>query len=157
MHGFRVWGGAIGVLIVVLYAAGSGYWVSSSGNWYAGLVRPSWQPPDIVFGLIWPYNFGMLGVAAVVVSQRAEPGRLAVWLLLLATSVVAALVWSQQFYVPHNLVFAALALAAAAVLTLPVLILTWKESTLVGALLLPYQVWIALATALSIAYARLNP
>jgi len=156
MTGFRAWGLALGVLTVVLYAAGSGYWVSSSGDWYAGLNRPAWQPPDFVFGLIWPYNFVMLGVAAYVVSQRLERSLVVAWLLFLAISVIAALVWAQQFYVPHNLVVAAAALTAAALFTIPVVAIAWRASAVVGALLLPYQVWVLLATALSIAYARMN-
>lgn len=156
MTGFRLWGFALGVLIVFVYAGGSGYWVQTSGGWYNALARPAWQPPDFVFGLIWPYNFVMLAVASYVVAQRLDRGLVIIWLVVLAASVAAALVWSQQFYVPHNLVAAAIALALAALLTLPVLVITWKASTIVAMLLVPYQVWVILATSLSIAYARLN-
>lgn len=156
MSSFRVWGAALGVLIVLVYAVGSGYWVQSSGSWYGSLRRPAWQPPDIVFGLIWPYNFVMLGLAAWVVSQQLVRASVIAWLCWFAASVAAALVWSQQFYVPHHLVTAAIALASAALLTIPVLMLTWRASTLIGALLLPYQVWVLVAASLSIEYARLN-
>ena len=60
---------AIGLGLVVLYAAGSGFWVSGSDQWYRSLNAPSWQPPDWVFGVIWPYNFIVLGITAVLVSQ----------------------------------------------------------------------------------------
>ena len=156
MTGFRLWGFATGVLIVIVYAVGSGLWVQTSGPWYSTLARPSSQPPDVVFGLIWPYNFIMLGVAAYSVSQRLERGVVISWLIVLASSVIAALVWSQQFYMAHNLVLATVALALAALLTLPVLVITWSASPLVGALLLPYQVWVLIATSLSFGYARLN-
>lgn len=156
MSGFRAWGTAIGLCIVVAYAVGSGYWVQSSGSWYNALRRPAWQPPDVVFGLIWPYNFIVLGVAAWVVAERLDRGTAVLWLAWLAASVVAALVWSQQFYVPHNLTTASAALVVAALLTIPVVILTWRASTLVGVLLLPYQGWVLIAASLSIGYARLN-
>ena len=157
MSGYRAWGLVIGLLLVVLYAGGSGYWVQTSGTWYNGLQRPAWQPPDVVFGLIWPYNFLMLGIASYVVSQRLERGLVVLWLVALAASVAAALVWSQQFYGPHHLMAAAVALALAAALTIPVLVIAWRASTTVGLLLLPYQVWVLLAAALSASYARLNP
>ena len=98
----------------------------------------------------------MLSVAAWMVSQQLERASVIAWLCWFAASVVAALVWSQQFYVPHHLVIAAIALALAALLTIPVLVLTWRASTLIGALLLPYQVWVLVAASLSIEYARLN-
>ena len=156
MTGFRLGGAIVGALLVVIYAAGSGYWVQQAGSWYANLQRPSWQPPDIVFGIIWPYNFVMLGVAAFVVAQRLDRTLVVAWLLVFGASVAAALVWSQQFYIPHNLVSAAFALGAAALLTIPVVAIAWRASTVVGVLLLPYQVWVLLATALSTTYARLN-
>ena len=70
------------VVLVVIYAVGSGVWVSANPGWYASLEKPSWQPPDIVFGLIWPYNFIALAVVlpylAVVVAnagrENDEPG-----------------------------------------------------------------------------------
>ena len=62
MTTWRVLASVAVVALVVVYAVGSGVWVSANPGWYAGLTRPSWQPPDIVFGLIWPYNFVALAV-----------------------------------------------------------------------------------------------
>lgn len=157
MPGFRTTAFLLGLLIVGLYATGSGYWVQTSGDWYNALRRPAWQPPGVVFGLIWPYNFLMLGVASYIVSERLERQSVIAWLCWLLASVVCALVWSQQFYGPHNLGIAAAALVSAALLTLPVVILAWRASTTVGVLLLPYQVWVMLAASLSVAYRQLNP
>ena len=156
MSNIKFWGAAIGVLIVVVYAVGSSFWVQSSGSWYGSLKRPAWQPPGVIFGLIWPYNFVMLGIAAWVVAHELERPSVIMWLCWFAVSVVAALVWSQQFYMPHHLVIAAMALCLAALLTIPVLVLAWRASTLIGALLVPYQVWVLVAASLSIEYARLN-
>lgn len=156
MSGFRSWALIIGVSLVVVYAVGSGYWVQTSGAWYSSLRRPSWQPPDVVFGLIWPYNFVMLGVAAYVVASRLDRAATATFLLFLAVSVGSALIWSQQFYGPHRLAAASVALAIAALSNLPVLAMAWRASTLVGGLLLPYQIWLCIAATLSAGYAHLN-
>ena len=47
--------------IVIVYAVLSSYWTSRRPGWYASLPQPSWQPPDKVFGIIWPLNFLALG------------------------------------------------------------------------------------------------
>jgi tryptophan-rich sensory protein len=146
----------IGIGLVLVYAFGSGIWVSSSPGWYASLNRPPWQPPSFVFGIIWPYNFIMLGVAAFNIAQSLTRTQTIMWLLFFATSVTAALVWAYQFYVPHNLSIAAIALAMAALLTLPVLYLTFKASLLIGLLLVPYQVWVAIAATLAWGYSTRN-
>jgi tryptophan-rich sensory protein len=78
------------------------------------------------------------------------------WLIFFAASVTSALVWAYQFYVPHNLSVAAIALTMAALLTLPVLYLTFKASLLIGVLLVPYQVWVAIATTLAWGYSTRN-
>jgi tryptophan-rich sensory protein len=146
----------IGIGLVLVYAFGSGIWVSSSPGWYASLNRPPWQPPSFVFGIIWPYNFIMLGVAAFNIAQSLTRAQTITWLLFFAASVTSALVWAYQFYVPHNLSVAAIALGIAALLTLPVLYLTFKASLLIGFLLVPYQVWVAIAATLAWGYSTRN-
>ena len=146
----------IGIGLVLIYAFGSGIWVSSSPGWYASLNRPPWQPPSFVFGIIWPYNFIMLGVAAFNIAQSLTRTQTITWLLFFAASVTSALVWAYQFYVPHNLSVAAIALGIAALLTLPVLYLTFKASLLIGLLLVPYQVWVAIAATLAWGYSTRN-
>jgi tryptophan-rich sensory protein len=153
---FKFVAAALGIILVLIYAFGSGVWVSSSPGWYASLNRPPWQPPAFIFGLIWPYNFIMLGVAAFNVAQSLNRIQTISWLTLFALSITAALIWAYQFYVPHNLTFAAIALGVAALLTIPVLYLTFKASLLVGILLIPYQLWVVIATTLAWGYSTRN-
>ena len=153
---FKFVAAALGIILVLIYAFGSGIWVSSSPGWYASLNRPPWQPPDFIFGLIWPYNFIMLGVAAFNVAQSLNRIQTISWLVLFALSITAALIWAYQFYVPHNLTFATIALGVAALLTIPVLYLTFKASLLVGILLIPYQLWVVIATTLAWGYSTRN-
>jgi tryptophan-rich sensory protein len=98
----------------------------------------------------------MLGVAAFNIAQSLTRAQTMTWLLFFAASITAALVWAYQFYVPHNLSVAAIALAMAALLTLPVLYLTFKASLLIGFLLVPYQVWVAIAATLAWGYSTRN-
>jgi len=153
---FKFVAATLGIILVLIYAFGSGVWVSSSPGWYASLNRPPWQPPAFIFGLIWPYNFIMLGVAAFNVAQSLNRIQTISWLTLFALSITAALIWAYQFYVPHNLTFAAIALGIAALLTIPVLYLTFKASLLVGILLIPYQLWVVIATTLAWGYSTRN-
>lgn len=156
MGSLRIVLATTGLLFVVIYAFGSGYWVSNDSGWYRSLTQPSWQPPDWVFGVIWPYNFIVLGISAVVVARQAELFSSVLWLIFLGLSVTSALAWSYLFYVPHNLPAAAIALVVTAILTIPILIITFQTQSLYGWLLLPYQLWVITASTLSIGYAQLN-
>ena len=148
--------GGVSTAIVIAYAIGAGRWVSTDDNWYRSLTKPPWQPPDVVFGLIWPYNFVMLAVAGWAVAARESRTEHVVWLASLALSVVAALTWAYLFYVPHSLIASGFALTATTLLTLPLVVLTFQASTPLGLALLPYQVWLAVATSLAFGYASRN-
>lgn len=147
---------AIAVLVVAAvigYAVMSGAWVNTAGGWYQSLEQPAWQPPPWVFGLIWPYNFGVLIVVGIAMAIGAPLGQAWAYLGLLAVTASLAIGWAYLFYVPHALTPAAICLTAAAALTLPLTILGFVGRGWLGALLIPYQVWLILAASLSWSYA----
>lgn len=140
------------ILIVIIYAVGSGVWVSTGSTWYLALDKPAWQPPSWIFGVIWPYNFAAIAVAGSVIALNAEPARVVTVLALLTVTVALAIAWAYLFYVPHELTWAAVALTATAALTVPIVVIAFAERWWLGALLVPYQVWVALAASLSWGY-----
>ena len=149
-------GAVAGIAIVAIYVIGSGLWVNTGDNWYRTLNQPSWQPPGYIFGIIWPYNFIVLGIAAVTIAQRATTTTTLIYLSFFALSVACALTWAYQFYRPHNLEFAVIALFGTALLTLPMLVIAFRTSIPIGFALVPYQVWVATAATLSYQYSKLN-
>lgn len=153
---FKIAASAIGVILVLIYAGGSGIWVNTSPGWYTSLNRPSWQPPDFIFGIIWPYNFLILGLTAVHVVHNLSRIIAIAWLTIFALSVTFALNWAYQFYVPHNLHIAATSLILTAIFTLPLTFLAFKSSWIYGLLFTPYQAWVITAAMLSFSYAAKN-
>jgi benzodiazapine receptor len=140
------------VVLVIVYAVGSGRWVSTGSAWYLSLEQPWWQPPSWVFGLIWPYNFLVIIIVGIAITQKASAPRVIATLVLLAVTVTLAIAWAYLFYVPHELTQAAIALTAAAVLTLPITVIAFGQQLWMGLLLVPYQVWVLLAASLSWGY-----
>ena len=153
---FRAAIAASGIAMVLAYAIGSGLWVNTGDNWYANLNKPSWQPPDFVFGFIWPYNFIVLGIAATVIGQRASKPAAFTYIAFFALSVIAALTWAYLFYNPHNLTGASIALTTTAILTIPMTYILFTISIPMAIAVMPYQVWVAIAAALSWGIRGLN-
>ncbi len=145
------------IAVVVVYAALSSIWTARDPGWYGRLVKPSFQPPDVVFGIMWPLNFLALLVVGVWFARSAVADDVWFATTVLAASVCAALVWAWLFYVPHRIGAATVALALAAVLTWVLVAVVARSLPWAGVVLLPYGVWLSVATALSIQYARLNP
>ena len=144
-----------GIALVLVYAIGSGLWVNTGDSWYANLAKPSWQPPSFIFGIIWPYNFLIIGFASVLVAQRAPKLTTLIYLACFALSVAAALTWAFQFYRPHNFLASAIALTATALLTLPMIYIVTTVSIPMAIAFAPYQIWVATAAALSWSYWQL--
>ena len=145
--------GVLGTVIVAIYVIGSGRMVGTDAQWYRSLPRPSWQPPSSVFGIIWPYNFAMLVTATWLVANRLSTANQVIWLLSLALSVIAALTWAWLFYGPHAILASGFALVLATVFTIPLLVIAFRVSPVLGFAFMPYQLWIAVATSLAFGYA----
>lgn len=156
MQGWRIAAAVVAVVLVVLYAAGSGRWVSTGSAWYLSLAQPAWQPPPSVFGIAWTYNFAVLIVVGIGVSVTASPARVAAFLGTLAVTIGLAIAWAYLFYVPHALVPAAVALTLCAAGTVVPVLLAFGERTWFGIVLVPYLLWLAIATSLSWGYVALN-
>ena len=147
--------GVLGTVIIAIYVIGSGRMVATDAEWYRSLPRPSWQPPSSVFGIIWPYNFAMLVTATWLVTSRLSTANQIIWLLSLALSVTAALTWAWLFYGPHLLLASGFAVVLATVFTIPLLVIAFRVSPVLGFAFLPYQLWLAVATSLAFGYASL--
>jgi tryptophan-rich sensory protein len=132
--------GLIGTFIVAIYAVVSGRLVTTDQQWFRALSKPSWQPPRSVPGLIWPYNFAMLIVATWVVATRLSSTQHLVWLSFLALSAVATFLWAWLFFKHHSLLLSAAALVCVSLLTVPLLVISFRASLVLGVAFVPYQV-----------------
>lgn len=152
----RDWATAAGfVLTVLVYTVLSGLWTDTSSDWYRDLDKPWFQPPDIVFGIIWPLNFLALAVVGVLISlshPRLARGALAIFVV----SVVFALGWSYFFSQQQMPTVSAVSLVVAALLTWALVAQVWRARSAYGVGLLVYAGWMTLASALSVAIAVLN-
>ena len=148
----RIIVGILGTAIIAMYAAGSRRLVATDSQWYRSLEKPAWQPPRIVIGLIWPYNFAMLTTATWVVASRLSSTQRLVWLTSLALSVLAALAWAWLFFNRHRLFTSGVALVFATLFAIPLLVISFSASPVLGFAFVPYQLWLVLATSIAFGF-----
>ncbi|TNF72573.1 MAG: tryptophan-rich sensory protein, partial [Bacteroidetes bacterium] len=61
----------LAVLTCLLVGILSGFATQSSvGTWYAGLNKPSFNPPNWVFGPVWTVLYVLMGISAGLVWAR---------------------------------------------------------------------------------------
>jgi translocator protein len=150
----------LGVSIAVCFAAagiGSLFTDPEMGGWYARLIKPSWTPPNWVFGPVWSALYLMMAVAAWLVwREKGLTGAAALPLALFAAQLVFNAAWSILFFGMHRI---GLALADIMLLWSAILVtmLTfWRISPWAGALMLPYLLWVTYASALNYSIWKMN-
>ena len=149
---------ALGLFFLLCFLAaglGSLFTMGSLGSWYAGLAKPSWNPPGWVFGPVWSVLYAMMAVAGWMVWRR---GRAASQLALrwFAVQLVLNVGWSAVFFglrMPGLAFGELLALWVALAATL---VASWRVSRSGAALLVPYFLWVSFAAVLNFAIWRLN-
>jgi benzodiazapine receptor len=129
-------------------------------NWYAQLRRPRYQPPAVVFPVVWPVLYADIAVVSAAtideLHDREDTPKLRAYLTALALNLVLNGGWSWLFF--NRRAFAASA-AVAAGLAASSADVTRRAIAVRGAAAAPlslYPIWCAFATALSIHIWLLN-
>jgi len=145
----------IGWLVLTFLASATGVFVST-GGWYAGLVKPSWNPPGWAFGPVWTLLYTMMAVAAWLVwreggwkAQRRALG------LYSAQWALNAL-WTPIFFGLHQPGWAFVEILVLDLALAATVIAFWHVKRSAGLLLAPYGLWVTFATALNFTIWRLN-
>ncbi len=145
-----------GWLLLTFAAAAMGAFFMP-GEWYAGLKKPSWNPPNWIFGPVWTALYTSMAIAAWLVWKRGQAeGRRAALTVFLVQLLFNAL-WSPLFF---GMKSPALAFVDIVLLWLTILMAVrafWRIRPVAGMLLLPYLAWVTFAGALNLALWRLNP
>lgn len=127
------------------------------GEWYAGLNKPSWNPPSWIFGPVWSALYTMMAVAAWLVWKRGGFRAMKLPLGLFLLQLLFNALWSPLFFGLHNPALGFADIALLWLTLLGTLAAFYRERAAAGLLLVPYLVWITFAAALNLALWRLNP
>ncbi len=135
-------------LLVPFAAAATGaMWPPDA--WFAALEKPSWQPPNWLFGPVWTTLYLLMGFAAWRIWRRGPVPAVSVALRWWWAQLALNALWTPVFFGLH-----APGPALVVILTLAVLIVLtmrafFRVDRLAAALLLPYLAWVGFASVLN--------
>lgn len=142
---------------IAILVGAAGALLTDLGPWYYALKRPSWQPPDWLFGPVWTTIFVLAALAAAGSWRRAanaaERRRI---IVLFSLNIALNLFWSALFF---RLQRPDYAFAEVPFLWLSIALLMfglwplWRPASVV---LAPYLLWVSFAAVLTFAIDRLN-
>lgn len=123
-------------------------------GYYETLDRPSWSPPAGVFAPVWSVLYVSMATAAWLVAREGlERDDVRLALGLFGTQLVLNAAWTPLFFGAQRPGLAAADIVALLVVLAATVVAFWRVRPAAGALMVPYLVWVAFATALNLAIA----
>ncbi len=144
---------------VVLAAGGIGSLATTSAipTWYRSLAKPSFNPPDWLFGPAWTLLYLLMAVAAFLVWNQgfsAAGVKLALGAFLF--QLVLNSLWSVFFFGMRSPLAGLVDIVVLWMAIVATIVLFFRVSVPAGILLLPYITWVSFAAVLNAAIYRLN-
>ena len=143
-------------ILLSLLVGGLGGAATEIGPWYFQLQKPSWQPPDWLFGPAWTTIYILTSIAGVKAWRRADEVQRRYFLGALLLNLVLNLLWSLIFFTSQRPDIALLEVVPLWLSILLMVLLVRSYSPVSSLLMLPYLGWVAFATYLNWTIVKLN-
>lgn len=148
----------IGFIMACFASAGLGAaaTATSVGGWYQTLAKPSWNPPDWLFGPVWSALYLMMAVAAWLVWRGHGWSAARSALMWFGIQLSLNVLWSVLFF---GLQRPSLAFAEILALWLAIVVTCFgfrNKSRTAALLLIPYLAWTSFAVLLNFTLWRMN-
>jgi len=153
---------AAGIIVAIVACelagiVGSVFTTPSIPGWYAGIVKPSFNPPNWIFGPVWTLLYALMGLAAYLVYEKGfKRPEVKKALTVFAAQLVLNTLWSIVFFGAHMILGAAVVIVLLWALILATILLFYRISKAAAYLLVPYILWVTFATILNVSFYVLN-
>lgn len=143
-------------LLINFAALGIGSFFTNNGvssEWYVDLNKAPWTPPGWVFGAAWTtimvcFSFYMAAAWADISNRKLLIG-------LFGLQWVLNISWNPVFFKYHTVLLGLIVISLLTVLVGYLLFKYWKEMKAKSLLIMPYFLWLLIATSLN-AYILFN-
>jgi len=145
------------VSLIIVFIVGAIGSVATSPQipvWYATLARPAWAPPNWLFPVVWTILYILIGISLFLVWRKSLESKQA--LVVFAVQLGLNLLWSLVFFGLHSIVGGLVIILMLWMAILANIIVFYRISKWAGLILLPYLVWVSIASYLNYSIYLLN-
>ena len=126
-------------------------------EWYETLAKPSWAPAAPTFGVVWSVLYPIIIVAFGYVIWRVLTGEMPRLVLVpVALNIVSNLAFTPVQFGLRNLELASAVIVIVLATIVWSMVALWPHAPVVSVALVPYLVWVAIATVLQISITLMN-
>lgn len=147
---------AVQLLAFLAFVVGGGTLVgllNLPGDWYAGLVKPPFNPPNWLFAPVWTILYVLIAIAGWRTWKREPAGpAMQIWFAQQALNFL----WSPVFFSLRAIGGALIVIALLLALILVFIATRRRRDPASAALFVPYAAWVSFATLLNAALFILN-
>lgn len=144
-------------LAVAVAAVIGGLASSAAGDVYGQLEQPGWAPPSWLFSPVWTVLYVLIAVAGWLVWRRAGWSGARVAMTLFVVQLVLNAAWPPLFFAAEMRLVAFIEIIALLAVITAMIAAFARISRPAAALMVPYWVWVAYASALNFSLWQLNP
>jgi translocator protein len=117
--------------------------------WYQALHKSILTPPDMVFPIVWGVLYAMIGVVGWLIWSAQTTPHSTVVRRLYVIQLLLNLSWTPLFFHFHFVGASLVVVAAILLLVVALIVRLSAISRLAAGLLVPYALWLSLATYLN--------
>ena len=136
---------------------GSVFTIKEIAKWYLFLNKPSFNPPDWLFGPVWIVLYTLMGISLYLVWSKGYKEaniRRAVNIFFVHLAVNS--LWSIVFFGLHYLGLAFVIIVTLWLMIFYLIKIFWSISKSAAYLLIPYLLWVSFASLLNYSIWMLN-
>jgi len=143
-------------LPLILGAIAGLYTADAIPEWYKGLNRPSFSPPNWLFGPVWTILYILMGVSLFLIWKQGVSKERNIALFVFLLQLLLNFAWSFIFFYYNMIGLALIEIILLWIIILVMLVLFYKIKPMAAYLNIPYLLWVSFATILTAAYFILN-
>ena len=156
------WADIVKLIIAIMACEGAGgigaiFTAPKVPTWYTRLKKPTFTPPNSVFGSIWITLYLLMGIAVFVVWREGfDQEGVSVAFALFWVQLALNILWSVVFFGLRSLLGGVAVILLLWVAILVNIITFFGVSAVAGGLLIPYIVWVSVAANLNVRIWMIN-